>query len=383
MMESMQTRLAHMNNFFSFLAMLVFALSPMLSAASENDRRMLNALATADQDWMQAFAIHGLPAYDAEELLTELAARKHLSAHAAYLVSLACQNSQHQRLCNDNALQLKALDADPGNLAAYLLAMDSAKPEQQVWLLQQAAINATRSDFYWYRGAPAMLERINGSYIAPAVPEPEMVGMDESIVPALHLVGYQMGIHVPNLSVISQLCGFEPLLEASRRQNCLKIASLMQQKSNTLIDYSIGNAIERRALLVVNPDDTRARRLFLEKTAVHLAMMCSHAGMMAPIDPVVWKEMPAFLQAVHQFGEIEGNRVHGQAMYLKYPELYEKNPAECARYTQLPDAKLEALVREEEGDWMLDQFKNEQAQARELLKDSKPQNRSTTATSRG
>ena len=103
---------------------LLLVLGSVTIGASENDRRMLNALADSDQDWMQAFAVHSLPAFDAEELLVKLGKKKQLSPHAAYLVSLACVRQQFENLCAENALHLKALDADPSNLAGFLLAMD-------------------------------------------------------------------------------------------------------------------------------------------------------------------------------------------------------------------------------------------------------------------
>ena len=101
---------------------LLLVLGSVTSGASENDRRMLNVLADSDQDWMQAFAVHALPAFDAEELLTELAGRRQLSPHAAYLVSLACAGSAFEQLCNENALHLKALNVDSGNLADVISA---------------------------------------------------------------------------------------------------------------------------------------------------------------------------------------------------------------------------------------------------------------------
>ena len=349
------------------MAAALMLLAPTLATASENDRRILNALASSDVDWMQAFAVHSLPAFDAEELLVKLGKKKQLSPHAAYLVSLACVRQQFENLCAENALHLKALDADPSNLAGFLLAMDVAEPEQQAWLLKQAADKATRSDLYWYRGGPQMLEVIRDVYRKPEVLEPEFVSIDEAVLPAINLTALQLAMPIPSFSALVDLCQFEPMLHESRRQHCNKIAKVMQKSQGTLIEYMIGNVIERRALLVSDPDDPQALRLFREKIALRLAHMCAHAGMLAPNDSDIWNAMPEYMQAVHQFGEIKGNQLHGEVMYAKNPELFNKNPAECADYPDLPDAELKSLISKHEDPRILERFEQEQAEARAAL----------------
>ena len=346
---------------------LLFAIALVTPAlASDSHDPFFERLAGAESDWMRAFAAPSLPAPAGKAILADLADEESISPHAAYRVSSACRAPDLAEICNENDLQQRFLQAEPENLAAYVLAMDGAEESKQIRLMNLAARNATYIDTYWMRDGLTMLEQTRGIPLGEDQ-RSEYSDMSVESAAALHLFSYYIAAIGPSYQELTQLCGFEQLLEPQRRKNCLRIGQVMQAKPNSLIDSWIGNLLERRVLLIENPDSVAALRKWREKQAMEIAFLCFQKSIQVPDNPDAIEQPVEYIDRISGHGEYEGNRLHAQAVHAEYPDRFETDPEECAKYPDLPDQKLLALLQHHGRLSQVYRFKQEQEQARAAL----------------
>jgi hypothetical protein len=146
----------------------------------------------------------------------------------------------------------------PDNAAPWFVLADEAHQNKDEVALAEALHRAARSKFsdHDWSAILAMAEHREGVALAPA----------SRLVFLTTLIGIYAGFPVPPYLAASQACSQERLGDAARRQLCADLATMMTERSGSLLEFSLGTAIGERAGWPAE----RVQRLRDEKEAVFM-----------------------------------------------------------------------------------------------------------------
>jgi hypothetical protein len=129
-------------------------------------------------------------------------------------------------------------EIEPNNAVPWFyLAEDAASRKDEAALSEalSRASGAKTSDYHWST-VLAMAEHPAARELAPA---PRLVYLSQ-------LLGIYAALPAPPYLAVSQACSSDRMADLTRRQHCLDLATMMTERSKTLIEFSLGTSIGER-----------------------------------------------------------------------------------------------------------------------------------------
>jgi hypothetical protein len=119
----------------------------------------------------------------------------------------------------------------------FYLAEESASRKDEA-ALSEALLRASRAKTSDYHGSTvlAMAEHPTARELASA---PRLVYLSQ-------LLGIYAALPAPAYLAVSQACSADRMTDSARRQQCLDLATMMTERSKSLIEFSLGTAIGER-----------------------------------------------------------------------------------------------------------------------------------------
>lgn len=129
-------------------------------------------------------------------------------------------------------------ELEPDNAVPWFYLVEDAASRKDETALSEALLRASRaktSDYHWSM-ILAMAEPPAARELAPA---PRLVYLSQ-------LLGIYAALPAPPYLAVSQACSADRMAESTRRQQCLELATMMTERSKSLIEFSLGTAIGER-----------------------------------------------------------------------------------------------------------------------------------------
>jgi hypothetical protein len=158
------------------------------------------------------------------------------------------------QLSNANWAQL-----EPGNAVPWLYLADDAAARKDEVAMSESLLRAARaetSDYHWAT-VLAMAQRPVARDL-PAAPR---------LVYLSQLLGIYAALPTPQYVAVRQACAAERIRDSARRQLCLDLATMMTERSKSLVEFSLGTVVGEQAGWPLE----RVRRLHDEKDAILFA----------------------------------------------------------------------------------------------------------------
>ncbi|MGH6624194.1 MAG: hypothetical protein ACREBN_09490, partial [Burkholderiaceae bacterium] len=146
---------------------------------------------------------------------------------------------------------------DPGNAVPWFYLAEEAAAREDEAALNEALLRAARartSDYQWST-VLAMIDHPVAQELAPA---PRLVYLS-------HLLGIYAAFPSPPYKAVLNACKADRMVDPARKQVCSDLATMMTERSKSLLELSLGTAIGERAGW---PPD-RVQRLRDEKEAIN------------------------------------------------------------------------------------------------------------------
>lgn len=313
------------------------------------------------------------------KLLEDILKSSTLDAVSLWTIASACSWAESAQWCETGEAHQKLEQADAGNAAVLLLKFSQIQAKQGGDLTESTthrdlfaqAAKADRFDSYWGRGAFGFYQQTL-SFIEANPPPPGMAeAMSPGRRPATTVEQFALGVFL-SLTLYTPSASYQSIFSFCQQQTsdqntesmavCKKLAHIMRNNGYESLTRSIGYAIDREMLRVIDPEDAGIVSWELRKQVFEIMMHCYLSPWQSNSD--IQAEMGDatilnWLKNLDERGEWEGNRFSSRQEYEIAPEHFRFDPKKCDRLQQLDNENIITLLDGQSPDEAWQKIKDE------------------------